>query len=87
MFEKISRAAERAASGVGTSRRGFLGQLGRGALFAAGAVGGLLLLPGGARAGGHSDCFARCCQKLCGKGDKTCSCSLDAYATCSGCGI
>lgn len=32
MFEKISRAAERAATGVGQSRRGFLGSLGQGAL-------------------------------------------------------
>ena len=87
MFEKLGRAAERAASGVGTSRRVFLGQFGRAALGAAAAVGGLLLLPGGARAGGHSDCFAKCCQRLCGQGDKTCSCSADAWAACFGCGI
>jgi hypothetical protein len=42
MFEKISRAAERTASSVSLSRRGFLGRLGRTALVAAGVVGGLL---------------------------------------------
>ena len=40
MFEKISRAAEEAATGV--SRRAFLGQLGKGALALAGVLGGVL---------------------------------------------
>jgi hypothetical protein len=43
MFERINQAAERAAAGV--SRRMFLGRLGRGALVAAGALGGVLALP------------------------------------------
>jgi hypothetical protein len=51
MFEKIGRAAEKAASGAGTSRRGFLWQLGRAALGAAVAAGGLLASPGRAPAG------------------------------------
>jgi hypothetical protein len=42
MFEKIGRLAEAAASNVSVSRRGFFGQLGRGALVVAGALGGLL---------------------------------------------
>jgi hypothetical protein len=50
MFEKIGRAAERMASYVSVSRRGFLGRLGKGALAAAGVVGGLLLLPKDAQA-------------------------------------
>jgi hypothetical protein len=50
MFEKIGRAAERAAGSVSASRRNFLGWLGRGALAAAGLVGGLLLLPRDAQA-------------------------------------
>jgi hypothetical protein len=50
MFEKLSRAAEKAAAGVGTSRRGFLGQLGRAALGAAAGVGGLLATAGTAAA-------------------------------------
>jgi hypothetical protein len=52
MFEKLSRAAEKAAAGVGTSRRGFLGQLGRAALVAAAAAGGVLATAGRASAGG-----------------------------------
>jgi hypothetical protein len=43
MFERIVRAAEAAASNVGQSRRGFLGLLGRGAVAAAGVLGGFLL--------------------------------------------
>src|SRR2546427_30244 len=50
MFEKISQAAETLATHVSVSRRGFLGRLGQGALVAAGAVGGLLLLSGDVRA-------------------------------------
>jgi hypothetical protein len=41
MFEKLGRLAEGLATGVGTSRRGFLGRLGRSALGAAGALGAL----------------------------------------------
>jgi hypothetical protein len=51
MFEKIGRLAERAATGVSVSRRGFLGRLGQGALAAAGALGGLLALSNKAQAG------------------------------------
>ncbi len=54
MFEKVSQAAERVATGL--SRRGFLGRLGRGALGVAAALGGVLALPGQARAAG-----GRCC--------------------------
>ena len=41
MFERFGRLAEGLATGVGTSRRGFLGRLGRTALGAAGALGAL----------------------------------------------
>ena len=51
MFEKIGRLAERAASKVSVSRRGFLGRLGKAALGAAGVVGGLSALAGRAQAG------------------------------------
>lgn len=44
MFEKVSQIAEQAA--INVSRRGFLKGLGRAAAGAAGALGGLLLLPG-----------------------------------------
>jgi hypothetical protein len=50
MFEKIGDLAERLASNVGTSRRGFLARVGQAALGAAGALGGLLALPGAAQA-------------------------------------
>jgi hypothetical protein len=41
MFSKIGRLAERLASNVSTSRRGFLGRLGKSALGVAGALGAL----------------------------------------------
>jgi len=49
MFDKISDAAERLASNV--SRRDFFGWAGKSALALAGAVTGLLALPGDAQAG------------------------------------
>jgi hypothetical protein len=63
MFEKIGRLAEKAATNIGVSRRGFLGRLGQGALAAAGLLGGLLLLPGDARAGGSVVCCVYQCSK------------------------
>jgi hypothetical protein len=50
VFEKISRAAEKLATNVSESRRGFLGRLGKAALGVAGVLGGLLLLPKEAQA-------------------------------------
>jgi hypothetical protein len=60
MFEKIGRYAESAASAAGQSRRGFLGRLSKGALGAAGLVGGLLLLPREAPATTTGDCVYCC---------------------------
>jgi hypothetical protein len=77
MFEKIGRAAERMAGNVSASRRNFLGWLGRGALAAAGVVGGLLLLPRGARPSGYN-CNAPCCGCLCNNG----YCRADARRVC-----
>jgi hypothetical protein len=48
MFERLTRLAERAATSV--SRRQFLGRLGRAAVAAAAALGGLLALPDDAAA-------------------------------------
>ena len=48
MFDKVSQVAEQTATS--TSRRQFLGRLGRGAMLAAAAAGGLLALPGEIRA-------------------------------------
>jgi hypothetical protein len=50
MFEKIASAAERLATNVSESRRGFLTRVGRGALGVAGVLAGLLALPGKAQA-------------------------------------
>ena len=55
MFEKIGRAAEKAAASV--PRRQFLGRLGRGAAMLAGALGGILLTAGTAEAGGGWCCL------------------------------
>jgi hypothetical protein len=49
MFEKLGEIAERSATRA--SRRQFLGRVGRGALFAAGALGGFLAFGSEAKAG------------------------------------
>jgi hypothetical protein len=49
MFEKVSKAAQQAATSA--SRRQFLGRLGRGAVVAAGAVAGYLAFGSEAQAG------------------------------------
>jgi hypothetical protein len=78
MFEKIGRAAEQVASGVGVSRRGFLGRLGRAALVTAGALAGLLVRPGGAPARGTTQILYLCTYSngynFCGR-----------YRQCGGC--
>jgi hypothetical protein len=58
MFDKIGRLAEAAATNVSLSRRGFFGQLGRGALVVAGALGGLL---GAAAPVGAAPGVVACC--------------------------
>jgi hypothetical protein len=50
VFEKISKAAERLATHVSASRRGFLARVGQAALGVAGVVAGLLVLPREAQA-------------------------------------
>jgi hypothetical protein len=55
MIEKIGNLAERLATNVSQSRRGFLARVGQAALGAAGVLGGLLALPGSAQAGGGSN--------------------------------
>ena len=63
MFDKIGRMAEAAANSISVSRRGFLGRLGQGALAAAGVLGGLLLFPRDALAGGSTVCCVYSCRK------------------------
>ena len=53
MFEKVSRIAERAATGA--SRRQFLGRIGTGAMAAAAAFAGLLVDVSPAQAGRRGD--------------------------------
>jgi hypothetical protein len=55
MFEKLGRIAEGAATGLSSSRRGFLGRLGRSALAAAGAL-GVAAAGSMAQAGGGAVC-------------------------------
>jgi len=50
MFDRVGSLAERVATDV--SRRAFLGSLGQGALGLAAVLGGLLAIPGQARASG-----------------------------------
>jgi hypothetical protein len=56
VFEKMSTLAEKLATNVSESRRGFLVRTGRVALGVAGAVGGLLALPADARATTFGQC-------------------------------
>jgi hypothetical protein len=65
MLEKLTHAAERLATGVAESRRGFFARLGKLALGAAGAVVGLLALPKEARAGHKHFCcyYAYSCDR------------------------
>jgi hypothetical protein len=58
MFEKISNAAERLATNVSESRRGFLVRVGQAALGVAGVVTGLLAMPTEAQAGRSGYCQA-----------------------------
>ncbi len=62
MFEKIGRLAEKAATGVDVSRRGFLRTAAKGAVAVAGLMGALLVLPQDAE-GGNSLCAH--CLKAC----------------------
>jgi hypothetical protein len=64
MFETIGKMAETTATNISLSRRGFLGRLGQGAFFAAGVVGGLLVMPGPVIARGP--CFRKNCFYNCG---------------------
>ncbi|HZU35794.1 MAG TPA: hypothetical protein VFA18_07795 [Gemmataceae bacterium] len=87
MFDKISRLAEAAATSASVSRRGFLGQLGRGALAAAGVVSGLLFSAREAHAqGGVVCCYYYCYgkaysinyrKKTCQKAGTTCAPTAD----------
>ncbi len=63
MFEEIGRLAEKAATNVDVSRRGFLRTAAKGAGAVAALVGGLLLFPQDADAGRNplcADCLKRC---------------------------
>jgi hypothetical protein len=62
MVERFSRLMERTATSA--SRRQFLGQIGRGAMTAAGVLGGLLAFPTVAAA--HRDKpTGKCCSYMC----------------------
>jgi hypothetical protein len=78
MMEKVSRAAEGLAHRVGTTRRGFLGWLGKRALAAA-AV--LAALPAAARAGDGACEFDDDCPAgmFCQKDEGDC----DGFGTCA----
>jgi|SRR6516164_8846158 hypothetical protein len=64
MFERIGRLAERAANGVGVSRRGFLGRLGQSAAGFVGVLAGLAATTATAKGGGSYVCCAWKCPNL-----------------------
>jgi hypothetical protein len=78
MFKKIGRLAEGFASNVSTSRRGFLGRVGKAALGVAGAL-GAMAVTASAQSGG-----VVCCKYLCGsyKGHSEFSTCQAAGTTC-----
>jgi hypothetical protein len=81
VFEKISRAAEKLATNVGESRRGFLARLGQAALGAAGVFAGLLALPTEAQA---IVSYTHACQ-IGGYGTLTGICIDKSSGTCKWC--
>ena len=62
MFEKIGRLADGMASSISTSRRGFLGRVGKTAMGAAGMMSAVMLLRGTAQAHEHKcwECVYTC---------------------------
>lgn len=91
MFEKVSQMAERMATSV--SRRRFLGRFG-GAALAAAAMGGILALPGGARASNRCardfDCPKGkiCVGGLCVKGSRRlCDVGTTSSLSCQGANV
>jgi hypothetical protein len=102
VFEKIGRLAERLATNVGESRRGFLGRLGRGALAAAALLGGVFVSSAAGQSGVVC-CVYQCPprpnnpyfyppKKVCQAAGTTCaqtyqqSCSLAFQFTAATCG-
>jgi hypothetical protein len=85
MFNKISRAAEKAAAGVG--RREFLGRVGRGAAVIAGAIGGVLATARDAEAFGGLCCAIGlgCCKGKCPKGSGGTTIRCPEYGYCPRC--
>lgn len=74
MLEKISQFAEQTA--MNASRRQFLGRFGRAAAVAAGAMGGLLFVPGEAQAG------RKCHGQICSAGAPYCCKEFDRLCNC-----
>src|SRR4051794_9435171 len=63
MFAKFGRLAEKLATNVSTSRRGFLGRVGQAALGAAGAL-GVLAVTATAQSGGVVCCKYKCDDRI-----------------------
>jgi hypothetical protein len=68
MFERIGRLAERAATGVSVSRRGFLGRLGQSALGVVGVLAGLAATTAPAKGAGKYVCCTLKCFGVNGRG-------------------
>jgi len=85
MLERISNAAERLATNVSESRRGFLAQLGRTAIGAAAAVGGLLATTTQVQAAQPGFCMVtRFLQGHWYSGFCACGCTVQRNSGCAG---
>jgi hypothetical protein len=87
MFEKISRMAEKAATNLSVSRRGFLGRLGQSALGVAAVLAGFAATTASAKGGGSYVCCTWKCSNYGGVTYKTTSClppgtNCDNYRPC-----
>jgi hypothetical protein len=83
MFEKIGRAAEKAATNVGVSRRGFFGRFAR--LAGGAALGAAALLTFSPRTNAFGRHLCKCLEPYYGCNPKDRGCLITCGQCCPGC--